>query len=74
VNRKPRIFYLAWTPPSENGGACLAMRRHLIEHDEFELFVASSTQFDYPSIPSLQVKRGSNVVGTEGIREHVKVS
>jgi hypothetical protein len=56
-HRKPRLFYLAWTPPSENGGACLAMRRHFIEHDDFELFVATSGAFQHPTIPSLRVKR-----------------
>lgn len=55
--RKRRIFYLAWTPPSEKGGACLAMRRHFIEHDDFDLFVATSGQFEHPSIPSLHIER-----------------
>src|SRR5580704_7752084 len=55
--RKKRIFYFAWTPPSENGGACLAMRRHLIEHNDFDLFVATSGKFEHPSVPNLRVKR-----------------
>jgi glycosyltransferase involved in cell wall biosynthesis len=55
--QKPRLFYLAWTPPSESGGACLAMRRHFIEHDDFDLFVATSGAFNYPSVPSVRVKR-----------------
>ncbi len=55
--QKPRIFYLAGTPPSENGGACLAMRRHFIEHDDFDLFVATSEKFTHPAIPHLCVRR-----------------
>lgn len=55
--RKLRIFYFAWTPPSGNGGACLAMRRHFVEHNDFDLFVASPGDFLHPSIPSLRVKR-----------------
>lgn len=54
---KPRVFYLAWTAPSENGGACLAMRRHFLDHDDFDLFVATSAQFSHPSIPALKVQR-----------------
>jgi len=68
MNKKPRIFYLAWTPPTENGGACLAMRRHLIDHDDFELFVASSGSFEHPSIPSLQVKRHPALVRLSNTR------
>jgi hypothetical protein len=52
VNRKPRIFYLAWTPPSENGGACLAMRRHLIERKDFETFVLTNERFSDSEIRS----------------------
>jgi len=57
VNRKPRIFYLAWTPPSENGGACLAMHRHFIRHDDFDLFVATSAAFNHLSVSSMRVRR-----------------
>jgi glycosyltransferase involved in cell wall biosynthesis len=57
MSNKPRIFYLAWTAPSGNGGACLAMHRHLVEHDDFDLFVATSGEFAHPSIPGLKVKR-----------------
>ena len=41
IIKNVRLFYLAWIAPTESGGACLAMRRHLIEHDDFELFVAT---------------------------------
>jgi hypothetical protein len=57
MSTKPRIFYLAWTAPSENGGACLAMRRHFLDHDDFDLFVATSGEFSHPSIQSLRIKR-----------------
>jgi glycosyltransferase involved in cell wall biosynthesis len=33
------------------------MRRHFIEHDDFDLFVATSARFEDPSVPSLEVKR-----------------
>lgn len=55
--RKPRLLYLAWTTPSQRGGACLAMQRHFLLHDDFELFVASSTPFEHPHIPSLLIRR-----------------
>lgn len=54
---KPRILYLAWTPPTTNGGACLAMHRHFVLHDDFDLFVVSSNSFHHPHIPSLQIQR-----------------
>ena len=68
VAHKPRIFYLAWTPPSESGGACLAMRRHLIEHDDFDLFVATSSAFNHSCIPNLQVKRHPALVRLSNTR------
>jgi Glycosyltransferase Family 4 len=55
--RKPRLFYLAWTPPTTRGGACLAMHRHLVLHDDFEVFVASSSPFIHERIPSLLLQR-----------------
>jgi glycosyltransferase involved in cell wall biosynthesis len=57
MTRKPRLLYLAWTTPSQRGGACLAMQRHFLLHDDFELFVASSTPFEHPHIPSLLIRR-----------------
>ena len=57
MSHKPRIFYLAWTPPTTNGGACLAMHRHFVLHQDFDLLVASSNPFQHPSIPSLQIHR-----------------
>lgn len=68
MNRRPRIFYFAWTPPSENGGACLAMRRHFIEHDNFDLFVATSSPFEHPSVPNLRVKRHPALVRLSNTR------
>jgi len=68
VNRKPRIFYLAWISPSNNGGACLAMRRHFIEHDDFDLFVTTSGAFDHPSIPNLRAKRHPALVRLSNTR------
>jgi len=59
VNRLPRIFYCAWTPPNKISGATLAMRRHFIEHDDLELFVATSCEFNDPEIPSLIVRTPS---------------
>ena len=45
MNEKPRILYIAWTPPSTESGACLAMRRHLIERKDFETFVLTNHKF-----------------------------
>ena len=50
--RKPRILYIAWTPPSTDGGACLAMRRHLVERKDFETFVLTNHRFFVPAISS----------------------
>lgn len=68
MNRKPRIFYLAWTPPSENGGACLAMHRHFIRHDDFDLFVATSAAFNHLSISSMRVRRHAALVRLSNTR------
>src|SRR5262245_17019134 len=43
--KKPRILYIAWTAPSTESGACLAMRRHLIERKDFETFVLTNQIF-----------------------------
>jgi glycosyltransferase involved in cell wall biosynthesis len=53
--RKPRVFYLAWQVPSVTSGAMLAMHRHFIQHDDFELFVASDMPFSEPGIPSFRI-------------------
>ena len=45
MNKKPRILYIAWTPPSTDSGACLAMRRHLIERSDFETCVLTNQSF-----------------------------
>jgi Glycosyl transferases group 1/Glycosyltransferase Family 4 len=50
--RKPRILYIAWTPPSTDSGACLAMRRHLVERKDFETFVLTNHKFFVPGISS----------------------
>src|ERR1700736_4558033 len=50
--RKPRILYIAWTPPSTDSGACLAMRRHLIERKDFETFVLTNQSFLDPEVRS----------------------
>ncbi len=68
MSRKLRIFYVAWTPPSENGGACLAMRRHLIEHDDFDLFVVTSAPFSHPTVPHLRIKRHPAIVRLSNTR------
>jgi glycosyltransferase involved in cell wall biosynthesis len=57
VKRKPRIFYLAWTPPNHQSGATLAMHRHFIQHSDFDLFVATDGNFDEPGIPALKLER-----------------
>jgi glycosyltransferase involved in cell wall biosynthesis len=49
---KPRILYIAWTPPSADNGACLAMRRHLIERKDFETFVLTNERFSDSEIRS----------------------
>jgi hypothetical protein len=68
MTRKKRIFYLAWTAPSERGGACLAMRRHFIEHNDFDLFVATSGKFEYPGVPALQIERHPALVRLSNTR------
>ena len=57
MTRKKRLLYLAWTPPSTQGGACLAMHRHFVLHDDFEVFVASSNVFTHPNLSSLHIQR-----------------
>ena len=55
--RKPRLFYLAWTPPTTHGGACLAMHRHFVLRDDFDVYVASTSQFQDDRIPSFLIQR-----------------
>jgi glycosyltransferase involved in cell wall biosynthesis len=57
MNKKPRILYIAWTPPSTDSGACLAMRRHLIEREDFETCVLTNQPFSAPKIHSRCVLR-----------------
>jgi glycosyltransferase involved in cell wall biosynthesis len=52
-----RIFYLSWIGPIEGNGATLAMRRHFVEHRDFEVFVATTTAFAEAGISSLKVVR-----------------
>lgn len=51
MTRKPRIFYCAWTPPSTASGACLAMRRHFIERQDFDTFVFTNERFSDDDVP-----------------------
>ena len=44
------------------------MRRHFIEHDDFNLFVATSARFEHPSVPSLEVKRHPALVRLSNTR------
>jgi Glycosyl transferase 4-like domain len=44
------------------------MQRHLIGHDDFDLFVATSGAFNHPSIPSLRVKRHPALVRLSNTR------
>ena len=44
------------------------MRRHFIEHDDFDLFVATSARFEHPSVPSLEVKRHPALVRLSNTR------
>jgi truncated hemoglobin YjbI len=44
------------------------MRRHFIEHHDFDLFVATSGAFHHPSIPSLRVKRHPALVRLSNTR------
>jgi glycosyltransferase involved in cell wall biosynthesis len=55
--QKKKIFYISWIPPIEGSGATLAMRRHFVEHRDFDIFVATTAEFSETGIPSLQVKR-----------------
>ena len=52
MNKKPRILYIAWTPPSTHSGACLAMRRHLIERQDFVTCVLTNQSFSDPEVRS----------------------
>jgi glycosyltransferase involved in cell wall biosynthesis len=54
-----RLFYLSWIAPVEGSGATLAMRRHLIEHRDFDVFVATTEDFQEPGIPSIRVKQAA---------------
>ena len=54
---RPRLLYIAWTEPSGGSGACLAVRRHLIEHDDVEVFVVTDKRALEPGVPWLQVQR-----------------
>ncbi len=49
---KPRILYIAWTPPSTQSGACLAMRRHFVERNDFETCVLTNEKFFAPEVRS----------------------
>jgi glycosyltransferase involved in cell wall biosynthesis len=57
MNEKPRILYIAWTPPSTESGACLAMRRHLVERNDFETCVLTNQSFFAPEVSSHCVLR-----------------
>jgi glycosyltransferase involved in cell wall biosynthesis len=57
TNKKLRILYIAWTPPSADNGACLAMRRHLIERKDFETFVLTNERFSDSEIQSYCLTR-----------------
>lgn len=54
---KFRIFYLSWIAPVEGSGATLAMRRHFVEHRDFEVFVATTADFSESGIYSLKLSR-----------------
>ena len=56
MSARPRLFYLARTAPSRISGATLAMRRHFLEHDDMDLFVATSEAFEEPGVPQLTLK------------------
>lgn len=57
LSHKPRIFYCAWTPPSKASGACLAMRRHLVERNDFETLVLVNEGVKNPDFPLRCFKR-----------------
>jgi len=59
TNKKPRILYIAWTPPSTESGACLAMRRHLVERQDFETCVLTNQNFFAPGVRAHCVLRPS---------------
>jgi glycosyltransferase involved in cell wall biosynthesis len=52
MNKKPRILYIAWTVPSTASGACLAMRRHFVERNDFETCVLTNEKFSAPEVRS----------------------
>jgi glycosyltransferase involved in cell wall biosynthesis len=53
---RPRIFYLARTVPSLVSGATLAMKRHFVDHDDVQLFIATTEPFSHPGIPSIKLQ------------------
>lgn len=57
TNKKPRILYIAWTPPSTESGACLAMRHHLIQRADFSTCVLTNQSFFAPEVLSHCVLR-----------------
>jgi glycosyltransferase involved in cell wall biosynthesis len=52
MNKKARILYIAWTPPSTQSGACLAMRRHFVERNDFNTYVLTNEKFFAPEVRS----------------------
>jgi hypothetical protein len=49
---KPRILIVSTVAPKEgSGGGCLAMKRHLIDHHDYEIAIASQFEHDFGEIP-----------------------
>lgn len=56
MTTRPRIFYLARTAPTRVSGATLAMRRHFLEHQDLDVYVATSEAFDEPHFPGFTIR------------------
>src|SRR5262245_17622573 len=56
-SQKTKLLYFAWTAPNRKSGACLAMRRHLVEHDDFEVLIVTDEQPEEGDRGWVQVRR-----------------
>ncbi|HBJ34688.1 MAG TPA: hypothetical protein DDZ51_07985 [Planctomycetaceae bacterium] len=52
-----KVLYLSWIAPVEGSGATLAMRRHFVEREDFEMMVATSGRFEHPTIRHFPISR-----------------
>ncbi|MFW5883440.1 MAG: glycosyltransferase [Verrucomicrobiota bacterium] len=62
MSDKPRILFFSWTLPKRGSGANLAMYRHFVQNDDFEVFVISNQELseDVP-LPSYTLPRSERI-------------